>query len=162
MFKVPGHCCYPYFVAVSFDLVKGQLKQPCNVKSASWNSPVPYTTPNCLLSAKTAATENTLLSQQSWLLKCVAIELRTLAVNRQRSHTQRLITLLLDDNPNPAHKSKCIISSHEILPINQCDGSIIFTPHNQFYTQVSAYSVLKNIYAKAIYWLCSSTFGSQI
>ncbi len=59
--------------------------------------------------AKTAATENTLLSQQSWLLKCVAIELRTLAVNRQRSHTQRLITLLLDDNPNPAHKSKLLL-----------------------------------------------------
>ena len=52
------------------------------------------------------ATDNSLLNQQSWLLKCIAIELRTLAVNRQRSHTQMLINLLLDDNPNPAHKSK--------------------------------------------------------
>ena len=58
------------------------------------------------LQGKTTATDNSLLNQQSWLLKCIAIELRTLGVNRQRSHTQRLINLLLDDNPNPSHKSK--------------------------------------------------------
>ncbi len=59
-----------------------------------------------VIPGKTVATDNSLLNQQSWLLKCVSIELRTLAVNKQRSHTQRLITLLLDDNPNPAHKSE--------------------------------------------------------
>ena len=46
------------------------------------------------------ATEQLLLSQQSWLLKAVATELRLTSVNRQRSHTQRLVQLLLDDNPS--------------------------------------------------------------
>ncbi|XP_074656294.1 nuclear pore complex protein Nup205-like [Tubulanus polymorphus] len=42
--------------------------------------------------------ENLLLNQQSWLLKSIAIELRLTSLNRQRSHTQRLMVLLLDDN----------------------------------------------------------------
>uniref|UniRef100_A0A4W5RL30 Nucleoporin 205 n=1 Tax=Hucho hucho TaxID=62062 RepID=A0A4W5RL30_9TELE len=39
------------------------------------------------------------LSQMSWLMKTAAIELRVTSLNRQRSHTQRLLNLLLDDQP---------------------------------------------------------------
>ncbi|CAG2236945.1 NUP192 [Mytilus edulis] len=37
-------------------------------------------------------------NHQSWLLRTVAIELRMTTLNRQRSHTQRLMKLLLDDH----------------------------------------------------------------
>jgi len=37
------------------------------------------------------------MKHQSWLLKTVAVELRVTSLNRQRSHTHRLIKLLLDD-----------------------------------------------------------------
>ncbi|KAM3870428.1 nuclear pore complex protein Nup205 isoform 2-T2 [Diretmus argenteus] len=40
------------------------------------------------------------LSQMSWLMKIAAIELRVTSLNRQRSHTQRLVNLLLDDQPH--------------------------------------------------------------
>uniref|UniRef100_A0A8C9W8T5 Nucleoporin 205 n=1 Tax=Scleropages formosus TaxID=113540 RepID=A0A8C9W8T5_SCLFO len=40
------------------------------------------------------------LSQMSWLMKTAAIELRVTSLNRQRSHTQRLLNLLLDDQPH--------------------------------------------------------------
>nr|XP_020458623.1 nuclear pore complex protein Nup205 [Monopterus albus] len=43
------------------------------------------------------------LSQMSWLMKTAAIELRVTSLNRQRSHTQRLVSLLLDDQPNTQH-----------------------------------------------------------
>lgn len=43
------------------------------------------------------------LSQMSWLIKTAAIELRVTSLNRQRSHTQRLISLLLDDQPQTQH-----------------------------------------------------------
>ncbi|KAM6937323.1 nuclear pore complex protein Nup205 [Xenentodon cancila] len=43
------------------------------------------------------------LSQMSWLMKTAAIELRVTSLNRQRSHTQRLISLLLDDQPHAQH-----------------------------------------------------------
>uniref|UniRef100_A0AAQ5XUP4 Nucleoporin 205 n=1 Tax=Amphiprion ocellaris TaxID=80972 RepID=A0AAQ5XUP4_AMPOC len=43
------------------------------------------------------------LSQMSWLMKTAAIELRVTSLNRQRSHTQRLISLLLDDQPHTQH-----------------------------------------------------------
>ncbi|XP_016117780.1 nuclear pore complex protein Nup205-like [Sinocyclocheilus grahami] len=39
----------------------------------------------------------------SWLMKTAAIELRVTSLNRQRSHTQRLLNLLLDDQPNTLH-----------------------------------------------------------
>ncbi|XP_065139571.1 nuclear pore complex protein Nup205 [Paramisgurnus dabryanus] len=45
------------------------------------------------------------LSQMSWLLKTAAIELRVTSLNRQRSHTQRLLNLLLDDQPNTLHSA---------------------------------------------------------
>ncbi|XP_027857753.1 nuclear pore complex protein Nup205 [Xiphophorus couchianus] len=50
-------------------------------------------------------TENQIaaLSQMSWLMKTAAIELRVTSLNRQRSHTQRLLSLLLDDQPHPQH-----------------------------------------------------------
>ncbi|XP_072164969.1 nuclear pore complex protein Nup205-like [Diadema setosum] len=43
--------------------------------------------------------ERLLLNQEAWLLKAVAIELRLTTVNRQRSHSQRLLKLLLEDTP---------------------------------------------------------------
>uniref|UniRef100_A0A8C5FCT7 Nucleoporin 205 n=1 Tax=Gadus morhua TaxID=8049 RepID=A0A8C5FCT7_GADMO len=43
------------------------------------------------------------LSQMSWLMKTAAIELRMTSLNRQRSHTQRLVSLLLDDQPPTQH-----------------------------------------------------------
>ncbi|XP_067276306.1 nuclear pore complex protein Nup205 isoform X1 [Pseudorasbora parva] len=43
------------------------------------------------------------LSQMSWLMKSTAIELRVTSLNRQRSHTQRLLNLLLDDQPHTLH-----------------------------------------------------------
>ncbi|XP_043979844.1 nuclear pore complex protein Nup205 [Gambusia affinis] len=50
-------------------------------------------------------TENQIaaLSQMSWLMKTAAIELRVTSLNRQRSHTQRLVSLLLDDQPHLQH-----------------------------------------------------------
>ena len=39
----------------------------------------------------------TIVNQQSWLLKTAAIELRMTAQGRQRSHTQRLLTLLMGE-----------------------------------------------------------------
>ncbi|KAF4793835.1 hypothetical protein TURU_106138 [Turdus rufiventris] len=39
------------------------------------------------------------LNQMSWLMKTAAIEMRVTSLNRQRSHTQRLLHLLLDDLP---------------------------------------------------------------
>jgi len=40
---------------------------------------------------------------QAWLLKALAIELRLTSVSRQRSHTQRLLSLLLEDSSQPHH-----------------------------------------------------------
>ncbi|EPQ04244.1 Nuclear pore complex protein Nup205 [Myotis brandtii] len=43
--------------------------------------------------------EISMLNQMSWLMKTACIELRVTSLNRQRSHTQRLLHLLLDDMP---------------------------------------------------------------
>uniref|UniRef100_A0A8C4M722 Nucleoporin 205 n=1 Tax=Equus asinus asinus TaxID=83772 RepID=A0A8C4M722_EQUAS len=43
--------------------------------------------------------EISMLNQMSWLMKTASIELRVTSLNRQRSHTQRLLHLLLDDMP---------------------------------------------------------------
>lgn len=40
-----------------------------------------------------------LLMQQSWFLRTIALELRMTSLQNQRSHIQRLVTLLLEDNP---------------------------------------------------------------
>ncbi|CAB1322935.1 unnamed protein product [Coregonus sp. 'balchen'] len=53
--------------------------------------------------ARTSCDEISALSQMSWLMKTAAIELRVTSVNRQRSHTQRLLNLLLDDQPHTRH-----------------------------------------------------------
>uniref|UniRef100_A0A4W4E6A7 Nucleoporin 205 n=1 Tax=Electrophorus electricus TaxID=8005 RepID=A0A4W4E6A7_ELEEL len=47
-----------------------------------------------------AGNEIAALNQMSWLMKTAAIELRVTSLNRQRSHTQRLLNLLLDDQPH--------------------------------------------------------------
>ena len=49
------------------------------------------------------------LSQMSWLMKTAAIELRVTSLNRQRSHTQRLVSLLLDDQPHTQHTGKYVV-----------------------------------------------------
>ncbi|XP_045195259.2 nuclear pore complex protein Nup205-like [Mercenaria mercenaria] len=41
--------------------------------------------------------KHSVMNHQSWLLKTVAVELRVTSINRQRSHTQRLMKLILDD-----------------------------------------------------------------
>uniref|UniRef100_A0A8B9L911 Nucleoporin 205 n=1 Tax=Astyanax mexicanus TaxID=7994 RepID=A0A8B9L911_ASTMX len=46
------------------------------------------------------------LNQMSWLMKTAAIELRVTSLNRQRSHTQRLLNLLLDDQPHMQHAGR--------------------------------------------------------
>ncbi|XP_039625995.1 nuclear pore complex protein Nup205 isoform X3 [Polypterus senegalus] len=53
------------------------------------------------------------LNQMSWLMKTAAIELRVTSLNRQRSHTQRLLTLLLDDQPHGAYSVDGEISAEE-------------------------------------------------
>ncbi|KAG7251640.1 hypothetical protein CRUP_011319, partial [Coryphaenoides rupestris] len=57
------------------------------------------------------------LSQMSWLMKTAAIELRVTSLNRQRSHTQRLVSLLLDDQPPSQHtvrrKLLCVLDAIE-------------------------------------------------
>ena len=41
-----------------------------------------------------------LLHQQAWLLKSVAIELRITSLNQQRSHAQRIVNVLLSEPSN--------------------------------------------------------------
>ncbi|XP_056621541.1 nuclear pore complex protein Nup205 isoform X1 [Triplophysa dalaica] len=53
------------------------------------------------------------LSQMSWLMKTAAIELRVTSLNRQRSHTQRLLNLLLDDQPDTLHSADGEIGMEE-------------------------------------------------
>ncbi|KAG7263034.1 LOW QUALITY PROTEIN: hypothetical protein CRUP_009440 [Coryphaenoides rupestris] len=57
------------------------------------------------------------LSQMSWLMKTAAIELRVTSLNRQRSHTQRLVSLLLDDPAPSQHtvrrKLLCVLDAIE-------------------------------------------------
>lgn len=52
------------------------------------------------------------LSQMSWLMKTAAIELRLTSLNRQRSHTQRLVNLLLDDQPQSQHAGVLLLCIH--------------------------------------------------
>lgn len=49
------------------------------------------------------------LSQMSWLMKTAAIELRVTSLNRQRSHTQHLVSLLLDDQPHTQHTGISVV-----------------------------------------------------
>jgi hypothetical protein len=62
--------------------------------------------------------ENVALMQQSWLLKAVVVELRITALSRQRSHTHRLMNLLLDDSVRlQPSKRKCTYSNSNLLII---------------------------------------------
>lgn len=49
-----------------------------------------------------------MLNQMSWLMKTASIELRVTSLNRQRSHTQRLLHLLLDDMPVRPYSGECV------------------------------------------------------
>ena len=51
----------------------------------------------CVLNLTLLPSERPVMVAQSWLMKLIAIELRLTALNRQRSHTQRLMRALLDD-----------------------------------------------------------------
>jgi len=42
--------------------------------------------------------ERVALMQQAWLIQAIVIELRLTSLNRQRSHTERLMALFLDDS----------------------------------------------------------------
>jgi len=42
--------------------------------------------------------ESVSLKQQAWLMRAIVIELRVTSLNRQRSHTERMMALLLDDS----------------------------------------------------------------
>ena len=72
----------------------GQLCKTC-----PWFVPRPALSLSLSLSGNQIAA----LSQMSWLMKTAAIELRMTSLNRQRSHTQRLVSLLLDDQPPTQH-----------------------------------------------------------
>lgn len=52
--------------------------------------------------------EMSVLNQMSWLVKTASIELRVTSLNRQRSHTQRLLHLLLDDMPVRPYSGECV------------------------------------------------------
>ena len=60
---------------------------------------------------KTTEEDRHTLLSQSWLLKTVAIELRMTALNRQRSHTQRLLNLLLEGSTDEPQKGERAASS---------------------------------------------------
>ncbi|KAM4037197.1 nuclear pore complex protein Nup205 isoform 2-T2 [Anomaloglossus baeobatrachus] len=60
------------------------------------------------------------LNQMSWLMKTVSIELRITSLNRQRSHTQRLLNLLLDDVPvRPSTVRRKILSILDAIDFAQ-------------------------------------------
>ena len=53
-------------------------------------------------------TQISLLHQQAWLLRSAAIELRMTVLNHQRSHTQRLLNLLLSE-PNNGNNGEQLV-----------------------------------------------------
>ena len=60
----------------------------------------------------TAGMEMVSLRQQAWLMKSIVVELRVTSLNRQRSHTERLMALLLDDSfhlQSAAGQSLCLV-----------------------------------------------------
>ena len=62
--------------------------------------------------------EHSVANHQSWLLKTVAIELRVTTLNRQRSHTQRLMKLILDDYDEEQTSGKFRDNLYEGLAFN--------------------------------------------
>ncbi|OWK06699.1 NUP205 [Cervus elaphus hippelaphus] len=64
--------------------------------------------------------EISMLNQMSWLMKTASIELRVTSLNRQRSHTQRLLHLLLDDMPvKPYSVRRKILSILDSIDFSQ-------------------------------------------
>ena len=62
-----------------------------------------------------AFAEHSVANHQSWLLKTTAIELRVTTLNRQRSHTQRLMKLILDDYDED-QTSGILVQMDNIIP----------------------------------------------
>ncbi|XP_033629784.1 nuclear pore complex protein Nup205-like [Asterias rubens] len=63
--------------------------------------------------------ERLLLNQQSWLLKAVATEIRLTAINRQRSHLQRLLRLLLEDSPSVLFEDEGVEDAGDVTLITE-------------------------------------------
>lgn len=64
-----------------------------------------------------SSSQVSLLHQQAWLMKSVAIEMRMTAQSQLRSHNQRLVDVLLTEqpsnrNPAPGHVTVTELSSH--------------------------------------------------
>lgn len=64
-----------------------------------------------------------MLNQMSWLMKTASIELRVTSLNRQRSHTQRLLHLLLDDMPVKPYSGQraCVGICFSVLLTGLCE-----------------------------------------
>ncbi|XP_052238220.1 nuclear pore complex protein Nup205-like isoform X2 [Dreissena polymorpha] len=69
---------------------------------------------------------------QSWLLKTVAVELRVTSLNRQRSHTQRLMKLILDDFDED--------QTYVLQPVGGADESELLSSRLADINQSSQYS----------------------
>ncbi|XP_052238587.1 LOW QUALITY PROTEIN: nuclear pore complex protein Nup205-like [Dreissena polymorpha] len=69
---------------------------------------------------------------QSWLLKTVAVELRVTSLNRQRSHTQRLMKLILDDFDED--------QTYVLHPVGGADESELLSSRLADISQSSQYS----------------------
>lgn len=95
---------------------------------------------HCLNSSSCNSSANQIaaLSQMSWLMKTAAIELRVTSLNRQRSHTQRLVSLLLDDQPHTQHTgtglSTKIIIRHCLIGSQRCTHHNLLTSVYEFKT----------------------------
>ena len=84
----------------------------------------------CMVVVVVTGSDRASLMQQAWLMKAVAIELRVTAINRQRSHTERLMALLLDDSSHLQSTAGnfttngvcCIPSSVLTLLVGQQEG----------------------------------------
>ena len=95
-----------------------------------------------LVSMETEAGEpsvpvTSVLNQQSWLLKAAAIELRLTALGRQRSHTQRLLSLLFHEPSLPAIMS--LMSGPDFLS-RQLDTDLSTVDRNETGLQSSVYA----------------------
>ncbi|RUS70914.1 hypothetical protein EGW08_021327, partial [Elysia chlorotica] len=77
---------------------------------------------------------------QSWLLKTAAIELRTTCLNRQRSHTQRLVRLLLGEDDQDLYNGGQIAEDGDMTTADR-DAALSVT---QFNMTISAGKQMRN------------------
>lgn len=89
-------CSFPVFDLIGGDLCRGSVRLLDFLSTGSSDS----------FFVSGNIEERILLNQQSWLLKAVATEIRLTAINRQRSHLQRLLRLLLEDSPSVLFEGK--------------------------------------------------------